>query len=729
MLNKLQSAASVNGSVDLSGTPLKEKYSRAKRLLCSKLKDALQEVSQQAEDNKLYAMAIEVWTEVKREIGRGLKNHVSMMDLGMEAEFERMTSEATKADETMKQSLFTIEHIQQFWEPKLSVDTSGHMLYRLWYNLQYRQNKNIFSRQVAEQFGEAEKALQQSAFSIAGQKAAVLQHICSSRLLLKHLESDEVLKRWKKLCDTNIEFYRISCKKLKDALKNHEMPTFESRLRLIHAFEVGLYGIDPLKVTVKSEAQGVHQAISEWVKTHVAALESQLNEFKLEDAAESMKLVRDAGKVLVSTFALYIDVAEADKRHSLKNPGLGELHRECTQHFGFDAVKAIGVHFAMLQLDPSATLSDVKSAFKTASLKHHPDKEGGSTAMQQRVNNAHTELSQDSVRQNFKKMVYGSEAPFSKRIKAVPTEMLRRVKERIKEREYDEVSKMLSHLDDLSKLMSFADVSDRDVKESKQRLQNAIKDHMKSLRANVQTLWSKREYRLLNEELCANERADKVLAGHAEMYDRGWSREIREQVEKEIEVIATRARSTFLGKSERKAEIAMDDFALQLIYLGRILDDLPQFKSFCKQKMTGLLDMCHDPHWGHGYIFRLGILLGQGTVGDVEQEGSEDERIGKTIVSEFKHFKVCCRLKPKSSYEDVNTLVWNEEVTKKDVEEIANEAEAWEWKNQQRFDLPVAKDTLTKSYKRYEKKYNDLFDEWVGNRLKAEELAVKAKTE
>jgi len=77
--------------------------------------------------------------------------------------------------------------------------------------------------------------------------------------------------------------------------------------------------------------------------------------------------------------------------------------------------------------------------------------------------------------------------------------------------------------------------------------------------------------------------------------------------------------------------------------MGRILDDLPRYKDFCRQKMAGLLDSCHEQGtWSYCYLFQLGTLFGSGKVGDTDKDGNvvaEDDRIGKTIIAEFKHFK------------------------------------------------------------------------------------------
>eukprot|EP00961_Rhodomonas_salina_P188509 2544070-Rhodomonas_salina.4 len=71
-------------------------------------------------------------------------------------------------------------------------------------------------------------------------------------------------------------------------------------------------------------------------------------------------------------------------------------------------------------------------------------------------------------------------------------------------------------------------------------------------------------------------------------------------------------------------------------------------------------------------------------------------------------------------------MVWNEEVTQKDVSAIAQEARAWRIAGRQRRDAPLATDTLVSGYKEYEKEYDRNFGAWVAGRLQLEDLAQEA---
>ena len=119
-----------------------------------------------------------------------------------------------------------------------------------------------------------------------------------------------------------------------------------------------------------------------------------------------MRLLRCAAKVLTTTFALYVELAEAAGRHSATDQSLARLQQLGDKHLGGEAARAVGVHYAVLELEQGASKRDVHKAYKAMSLNHHPDKRpGADCAMQQRVGNAKAELEQDSVRLRFVRML------------------------------------------------------------------------------------------------------------------------------------------------------------------------------------------------------------------------------------------------------------------------------------------------------------------------------------
>lgn len=446
MLNKLQQSAGVDGSVDLSGVRLAERYARATQTLSSELKDVTQQVSSLVKTEQLFTMAIEVWTYVDRELDRGLKGHV-LLDLDIEVELERLRSLNAMADDKLKASCLTIEELQSHVCPLLS-NLNSKLSGGVWHQRQYRQRQDIFLKQIMHMLTATEDAvLKQGNFVSAGRTAVVLQHIFRSESLAEHIESGAVHTKWTRLSEMIVANFGRMSQQLKDALMraDPDLASFDAILRRIHEFEVGLFGV--YAAVLQPEAQRVHEAIYVWAHQRVDALESQLQRFELGDAAESAMLLRRAGRVLVSTFALYLDVAEADGRHSTEEEWLGRLHSLCIAQFGFRAARDIGVHYAILELAPNAREQDVLKAFKAASLKYHPDRQGGfgrsSSVMQQRVVNARDALVKESVRATFKDLVDGVKAPFAKAIENVPKELLRRVQAQLEEQEYEQVTKNL----------------------------------------------------------------------------------------------------------------------------------------------------------------------------------------------------------------------------------------------------------------------------------------------
>ena len=159
-----------------------------------------------------------------------------------------------------------------------------------------------------------------------------------------------------------------------------------------------------------------------------------------------MRLLRCAAKVLTTTFALYVELAEAAGRHSATDESLAKMQQLGDKHFGGEAARAVGVHYAVLELELGASKRDVHKAYKAMSLKHHPDKRpgacapGADCAMQQRVGDAKAELEQDSVRLRFVHMLA---LPFCQEVRAVPKLLLKRVSLLLDEHEYEQVRSTL----------------------------------------------------------------------------------------------------------------------------------------------------------------------------------------------------------------------------------------------------------------------------------------------
>ena len=438
MLNKLKVAADIAGSTDESGIQtLMTCYQRWTRDLSQELVDTLQRVKLRAENERLFTMAIDVCAYVNRELTLGLKHHVTL-EVDFERELVHFRSLDESATEKLKSSCLTIQEIDLHVCPLLvSLKSKSYV----WWNRQYNQQRKVFNSQVASMLQSTDAAaLQQKKYGLAGQTAAVLQHIFGKAALKPHLDAP-LGQQWMKLGRSICAEAGHLSEKIKGALTSDNLHNLENLLRRLHEFEGGLFRIYTEKL--KPLAQDVHRAMGDWVSQKVEELSTQLENFQLGNVADSVVLLRRAGTVLVSTFTLYIELAEESKRHSVRDHALARLQQLCSTNFAGEAASKIGIHYALLELEPNATKKDVGKAYKVMCLKYHPDKQQGTgldekvaTAMMQRVGEAKSQLEQDHVRTRFKHLI---DQPFAKTIVAVPKEMLLRVRGFLEEHEYDKV--------------------------------------------------------------------------------------------------------------------------------------------------------------------------------------------------------------------------------------------------------------------------------------------------
>ena len=460
--------------------------------------------------------------------------------------------------------------------------------------------------------------MRQREYSRAGRIAAVVKHVCQSADYKPHLVPLRMQQREDQRDRIHAQLGQL-CSEAKLALENHDLQNFEIRFRQIHEFESGLFAVFPN--TLQPTCTALHQSVCTWLEQHVSDLDKTIEASNICAIAESVKLLRRAGQILVTTFALYLKLAEANQRHRNAGPWLGRLTEVIHRRFVGDQALEIGVHYALLDLDPNAaTREDVAKQFRVMSKRYHPDK-GGSTAMQQLVMAAKQELEQDSARERFKAILM---QPFACEIIAVPNNIRRRVYTLLEERRYSSVGDALGELPALPKLVELGNLTTTELQQSSDEVHRIIKEHMRSLKQRINGLNSCRDYKTMNTELDLYDVAVAEFSRYDEIYNDAYrlSGEIQQRVETEIEQLAFKARLYIQGKSEQMAELRMKDFALQLIYLGRILDNLPRFKDFCRQKLAGVLDTCREQGgWGYCFVFKLGILLGQGKVGDQDKDG------------------------------------------------------------------------------------------------------------
>jgi len=468
---------------------------------------------------------------------------------------------------------------------------------------------------------------------------------------------------------------------------------------------------------IKAMLSPLHENIFQYVDARVKDLTNEVDALDFASATKSIELLRKLGQVLTGIYAVYYE----DIRDFVEDVSLKHLNDICSLHFGGKALSNLGPFYALLEVPPNASQEDIDKAFRRKSLEHHPDAQArlgisrdNPSEMQQKIIHAKDVLSDAKVREHYQR---GFLEPFADIVKRLPQKLRETASESLHARDYDRTKALMIAVKDLHLLSSLVETT-MDADAVRKSISIAVKEHVNQIYANVNKHWSKHELKGLNQELSTLDRIDASFSAYSDIYSSSWSNAIKKIVEDDIEAIATKARGILQGNEDDQQ---MHTFAFQLVRLGHIFDDLPRFKDYAKLKMGELLDCCQD-QGEVGYLFKLGMLLEQGKVGTLDDQGnvvSEDQRISRVILSSFRHFK------------DVMTVVWNQQTggTQKDITATVNEISSKRVsRGQSPIDVDVDQDLLSQGFQKYSEEYNKLFHEWRAGQLQLEELARELVT-
>ena len=537
-LSKLKMAGTIGGSLPGTAAQLTARYDHAARELSQALSTKLDEVDSKARSEQIESYGLKVFSYVQGELRRGLAEHVTLQ-VDVDAMLAQLRSMADEAASRMQMDRFTISYIDSTVKPaldNLKQRTSGWLGFWVWQQYEReRQSLNTGLMELLEATRAA--ALQAHKYDLAGQHVFLVRHIF--RTLSEHL-TPKASSKWAEIERGILGAFRNLCEGLKGALAQGDASSFELQLRKLHLFEEGLSRIDAPKF--KSGATAVHDAIHAWTDGEIKKLLQRLEgAVELAAAAAAVQRLRQIGRVLASTWALYAELADAAGRHAKMDASLRRVAELVSRFFGGEARAEVGMYYAVLELDDGATKHDVNKAYKAMSKRYHPDKRSAAAsgsggepahAMQQRVVKAKQVLEDDATRERFARE---TRTPFADKIRAVPGTIVARVNELLEEQEYGKVRQELAALEDVPKLLALvAGNGHKEQQKPRKDAHAAVKRHMTQMRADVTRLWEERNFKVLNSRLSAVDAADKALGGFDGLYDPAWARTVRSTVETDL---------------------------------------------------------------------------------------------------------------------------------------------------------------------------------------------------
>mmetsp|Transcript_175699 Transcript_175699/g.558037 ORF Transcript_175699/g.558037 Transcript_175699/m.558037 type:complete len:1076 (-) Transcript_175699:522-3749(-) len=428
-----------------------------------------------------------------------------------------------------------------------------------------------------------------------------------------------------------------------------------------------------------------------------------LSKFDFRAAGASVRSLREIAQIFAGPLALHCDCM------------IGKAHQDakkcivdtCDAHFEGKAIMSMGAHFAMLGLQISATPDEIRKAYLRASKTHHPDKQGGSTVMQQRIVQAKECLSDQSACAHLQRT---TRFLFAADIQRVLKNMDNVAIEFMEEHAYGKVRQVLESLHQVQHVSGLIPEQFQ-VQGMWCEILRRVREHVigtsTALRAQVRD----HSWKRVRESLGRLKLVEETLGAYQEVCSKDWTRDSRREIQEQLEAVACNAQKLIQG-SEVDADSGLLDFAYQLLLLGYMYDDLPDFQSQVEMKLCRLLDVVQERHWGFTFLFKLGIVLEQGKAG--RKGSADDERIGKLIVQDFPHFK------------DLLTMIWNQqtEVSQKDImhtiEELTSTCSV---SGCDPVEVPIPKVALLEGRDRYKKEYQNHFQAWRSGCLDLEALA------
>jgi hypothetical protein len=134
-----------------------------------------------------------------------------------------------------------------------------------------------------------------------------------------------------------------------------------------------------------------------------------------------------------------------------------------------------------------------------------------------------------------------------------------------------------------------------------------VKDIVEQARIDVDSKWKGRQYKELNEVISDLKQMESHFKSYPQIFSSSWDTGITRAIETEIESLG--GKGSLCLESRVTALQKKADFRRIFIEMGFVLVELPSFKAFTKQIMSGVLESCLDTPWGYGYLFEIGLSL------------------------------------------------------------------------------------------------------------------------
>jgi len=711
LLKSLTSLREAKDSSDTSLERLAFLYDKTRQLLLDKVRDFVAVVREAVTSAECFDDVIPILHVLQREMSGPFKTHFPN-DIVLETNnlLERLQQEKKEHDRLLEFGDSDVKEKIGIWRKKLDKLQSPGMLgsFKRFVGI---DDKRSYNNLKGDLTWRCEQRLKQANDALRSRDLRLVQD-CTDFLVLveqelcAHIDIGTHLQQLQERC---IKAFLDLCDQVGKTLKKKDISKFEEKFVDYRGFVLNIRSISTSKKCQKDFAL-VNQMVYESFVRHVDRFHALVKAETLDvsDIRSKVLQLRKMGEFMADRVTLLneeMKYSMADKDlDRIQDQWLDKIQDLCSKHFSggrdFGKMKCC----VDLGVGPSATQKEIKSAYREKAKLFHPDKPGGSAEMFRKIKDAQDELLASN---RFKSS--GRPQAFDGVLKGLGEHLRALSRQFMQEQRYDMAESLLFQLPALKDLDNLVQPKLKS-KEVQASVRDIIKGHVEKMRVEVDSAWSERRYKDLNDSIADLKAMESRFKSYPAIFSTSWNDGIVETIEAEILELGKKAKECLSSHAVAKKKEM--DFKRYFVALGFVLVELPSFKTFTRHEMSNILDSCLENSWGHSFLFEFGLSMQKGD----DSTDDDEKRIAQMTVAEFDHFK------------EVLTMCWNQETSQKPVEDVVKDITGYNRLSSRSTEkMNIDQDELIESFKLYDTQYKSLLGEYIKPDADLPDLVKKVK--